>query len=183
MPWFDSETNLSIFFEMLAPGVGERILDVGAGRGIVANKVMKKGGSEVYAADHDQARVARMRTAFPSLKSYVAETESLPFEDSFFDKVYSTMAFHHFADIRKPLHEFARVLKPGGALMIVEIKPDSGQGRFLRFVENAIHRSHVKCMDMDQLTAIVKDDGEFEIRKATANSYVYFVLCAKAAAP
>jgi len=183
MPWFDSETNLSIFFEMLAPGAGERILDVGAGRGIVADKVMAKGSNEVYAADHDQARIARMRAAFPSLKSYLAETESLPFEDSFFDKVYSTMAFHHFADARRPLREFARVLKPGGALLIVEIKPDSGQGRLLRFVENAIHRSHVKCMEMDQFTELVNEDGEFEIKKTAANSYVYFVLCAKGAAP
>jgi len=183
MPWFDSETNLSIFFEMLAPASGEKILDVGAGRGIVANKVRTKGGSEVYAADHDPGRIAKMQAMFPSLKGYVAETESLPFEDSFFDKVYSTMAFHHFADPRKPLREFARVLKPGGALLIVEIKRSSGQGRFLRFVENAIHRSHVKTIEMDQLARFVKEDGEFEMRKTADNSYVYFVLCAKAAPP
>jgi ubiquinone/menaquinone biosynthesis C-methylase UbiE len=171
MPWFDSEANRAAFLKLLAPGPGEKILDVGAGLGIIADSVRSTGGSEVYAADHSERRIAKMRETYPLLKSCVANSESLPFPDSYFDKVYSTLAMHHFKDERKSIQEFARVLKPGGLLLIVELRPFSARGVFLG-LENAIMRLHLKRLDMNQLAEELKEQ-RFEFRTMTVGSFVY----------
>jgi len=175
MPWFDSKANLSVFFKMLAPGPEERILDVGAGRGTLADLVRSEGNSEVYAADPDGSRIESIRRTYPSLKGCVANSENLPYPDSYFDKVYSTLALHHFPDQRRSLQEFARVLKPNGLLLIVEIQPHSSQGMFLRFFENGIMRSHLKFLQMDSLAEMLREEGGFETKAMTAGSFVYFV--------
>ena len=175
MPWLDSESNRATFFKLLAPGPGERILDVGAGWGTLADMVRSEGKSEVYAVDPDKKRVARMQEAYPALKSSQANSESLPFPDSHFDKVYSTMALHHFSDQRRSVQEFARVLKPMGVLLIVEIQPSSAQGRYLRFFENGVMRSHLKFLAMDQLAEMLKEQGRFETKTLTTTSFSYFV--------
>ena len=175
MPWSNSESNLTTFFKLLSPGPGEKILDVGAGRGTLADKVRIKGTSEVHAADHSRARVAKMQETYPLLKSCLADSESLPYPDSYFDKVYSTLAMHHFSDQRKSIEEFARVLKPMGLLVIVEIQPGSAQGKFLRLFENGIVRSHMKFLEMNQLAEVLKEQGRFETKTMTTGSFVYFV--------
>jgi ubiquinone/menaquinone biosynthesis C-methylase UbiE len=175
MPWLDSESNRTTFFKLLAPGRGERILDVGAGWGTLADMVRSEGKSEVYAVDPDKKRIVRMQETYPALKSSQANSESLPFPDSHFDKVYSTMALHHFSDQRRSVQEFARVLKPAGLLLIVEIQPRSAQGRYLRFFENGIMRSHLKFLAMSQLAEMLKEEGRFETKTLTTSSFTYFV--------
>ena len=119
---------------MLAPAPGEKILDVGAGNGSVADRVlMASGGADIYAVDPSERKVAAMRHDHPAIKGSVAAAEGLPFPDSFFDKAYSTMALHHFADLDKALNEVPRVLKPGGSFVILEVEPDSFMGRVFRF--------------------------------------------------
>jgi ubiquinone/menaquinone biosynthesis C-methylase UbiE len=179
MPWVDLEANRTIFFKLLAPRPLEKILDVGAGHGAVANLVRSNGNSEVYAADPDKKRIAKMQKVYPLLKSCLADAETLPYPDAYFDKVYTTVAMHHFSDQRRAIQEFARVLKPTGLLLIVEIQPRSRQGRLLRFFENGIMRSHLKFLEMDQLAGTVRDQGGFEAETLISNSYVYFVECTR----
>jgi ubiquinone/menaquinone biosynthesis C-methylase UbiE len=144
------------FLQMLAPAAGEKILDIGAGKGMVADRVLKasKGGAEVYAVEPNGKRVASMKRDFPAIKSSVAGAESLPFPDSYFDKVYTTMALHHFSDLDRALREIVRVLKQGGSLVILEIEPNSGVGRFFRFF-GRVTGEHMGLMTEDQLVARV----------------------------
>jgi ubiquinone/menaquinone biosynthesis C-methylase UbiE len=122
------------FLAALAPARGEKILDVGAGRGAVAARVLGFApGSEVFAVDPNEKRVAAMRRDHPQLRSSVARAESLPFADSFFDKAYTTMALHHYSDLDAALRELARVLKPGGSFIVVEVDPRSAKGRLFGF--------------------------------------------------
>lgn len=121
------------FLEALSPSTDERILDVGGGKGAIAARVMEASkGGEVYAIDPNGRRVAAMKKEHPTLKSSVAKAESLPFSESFFGKVYTTMALHHYDDMDKALQEFARVMKHGGKLVVLEVDPQSGKGLFFR---------------------------------------------------
>jgi len=122
-----------LFMQMLAPTGGERILDIGAGKGKVAAQVMKASGGEVYAVEPNVKRFESMKREFPAIKSSLAGAEGLPFADSYFDKVYTTMALHHFSDLDKALREVARVLKPGGSFVVLEVEPDSGLGSLFKF--------------------------------------------------
>jgi ubiquinone/menaquinone biosynthesis C-methylase UbiE len=122
------------FLEVLAPASGEKVLDVGAGRGDVAEMVRQAShGAEVYAVDPNEKRVAAMRLDHPEVKGSVASAESLPFPDGYFDKAYATLALHHFSDLEKALGEIRRVLKRGGYFVVVEVEPHSWEGRVFRF--------------------------------------------------
>jgi SAM-dependent methyltransferase len=53
------------------------------------------------------------------LESVVKEIQNgiIPFEDNFFDLVFSHQVFEHVEDLNSVLHEIHRILKPGGALL------------------------------------------------------------------
>lgn len=96
-----------------------------------------------------------MKRDFPSIKGSVAGVESLPFPDSHFDKVYSTMAVHHFSDLDKGFAEIVRVLKPGGSFIILEVEPNSLPGRLFKFF-GRLTGEHMTIMGMDQLLTRVR---------------------------
>jgi ubiquinone/menaquinone biosynthesis C-methylase UbiE len=168
------------FLEMLAPAEGERILDVGAGRGAVAGLVLgaSKGG-EVYAVDPDEKRVETMKRGFPLVKSSVAGAESLPFPDSHFDKVYSTMALHHFSDMDRAIGETSRVLKPGGSFVVLEVEPGSPMGRFYRFF-GRLMGEHMNMMSEDRLVAKLTASGRFKAVRTEKQGSGYLVLLTRA---
>jgi ubiquinone/menaquinone biosynthesis C-methylase UbiE len=139
------------FLAILAPGRGERILDIGAGDCSKAARVLHScGEAEVYAADPNGKKIASAKRNHPDVKSSVASAERLPFPDSYFDKAYSTMALHHFADLDRALAEIARVLRPGGAYVIVEVEPHSLNGRLFRFFGRLMGEK-MQIMTEDQL--------------------------------
>jgi ubiquinone/menaquinone biosynthesis C-methylase UbiE len=119
---------------MLAPRPGEKILDIGAGDCSKAARVLQaSSGSELYAVDPSEKRIASAKRQHPQVSGSVASAESLPFLDSYFDKAYSTMALHHFSDLDRALGEVTRVVRPGGSYVILEVEPRSPLGRLFRF--------------------------------------------------
>jgi ubiquinone/menaquinone biosynthesis C-methylase UbiE len=163
------------FIEMLAPSSGEKILDIGAGKGQVADRVMQASrGAEVYAVEPNEKRVASMKLKFPSIKSSVAKAENLPFSDSYFDKAYTTMALHHFADVDSALEEVARVLKPGGSFVILEVEPDSGLGRIFRLF-GRLMGERMNIMTMDQCVAKLKAADGLEVVASTRLGPKYLI--------
>jgi ubiquinone/menaquinone biosynthesis C-methylase UbiE len=54
----------------------------------------------------------------------LGNAEDIPFTDQSLDLVVSTLSLHHWADPVKVLNEIARVLKPGGAFYIFDLRRD-----------------------------------------------------------
>jgi ubiquinone/menaquinone biosynthesis C-methylase UbiE len=168
------------FLEMLAPAEGERILDVGAGKGAVAGLVLGASkGAEVYAVDPNEKRVETMKRGFPLVKSSVAGGESLPFPDSHFDKAYSTMAVHHFSDLGRAIGEISRVLKPGGSFVVLEIEPGSPIGMFYSFF-GRLMGEHMNMMGEDRLVAKLTASGRFKAIRTEKQGSGYLVLLTRA---
>ncbi len=164
-----------LFFEMLAPSGGERILDIGAGKGKVADRVMKaSGGAEIYAVDPNERRVASMKRDFPSIRSSVASAESLPFDDSYFDKAYTTMALHHFSDLDRALREIGRVLKPGGSFIVLEVDPDTGLGSLFKFFGRVIGE-HMGMLTREQLRGRLESVGGFKVVRSGGRGSRYLI--------
>lgn len=109
-----------------------KVLDVGTGFGINVAFLAKwlSKGSEVWTVDPSKEVIANVKAALDEegarlVMFAVATADDLDFEDGFFDVVVSVMVLHHIERLRPALKEMARVLKPGGRLVIVDYKPEA----------------------------------------------------------
>lgn len=97
-----------------------RVLDLGCGEGQVARHVARAAAvPEVVGADPSPAQlgVARERGGAPR---YVrAAARALPFASGVFDAVLVCLVFEHLLDVEAPVREIARVLTPGGSLLLL----------------------------------------------------------------
>src|SRR5581483_5679106 len=104
-----------------------RILDVGAGTGTLA-LLMKASRPEtqVVALDGDPEilEIARQKSAAAGVDIEFREGMSfaLPFADGSFDRVVSSLVFHHLSRDakRRTLAEIRRVLTPGGEFLLLD---------------------------------------------------------------
>jgi ubiquinone/menaquinone biosynthesis C-methylase UbiE len=94
----------------------ERLLDVGCGDGGVA-RLLRTRVAEVIAVDIEPSPEWRDE---PRLSFAVADAERLSFADASFDVLHSKDSLHHMEDPRAALAEYARVLRPGGTLLVIE---------------------------------------------------------------
>lgn len=98
------------------PAKHKRILDVGCGMGQTLFAARLPNDVEAYGVDRDMEAIeAGRRLAPPNIKLMCAGGEKLPFQDEYFDLVFSRVALPYM-DINKALREISRVLKTGGDL-------------------------------------------------------------------
>ena len=112
---------------------GTRILDLATGTGLMLRSAAEISGPVGLAVGADisveMLRECGKRCAAPRLN---AAAEQLPFADDAFDIVSIGYALRHVGDLRVLFAECARVLKPGGRLLVLEItEPRSRAGRWL----------------------------------------------------
>ena len=116
--------------DLLAPAPGERILDVGSGPGFLLAQLAEAVGSEGAVRGLDPSpsmnAVAAARCAeLPQVALVEGGAEALPFADAEFDAVVSTQVYEYVADIAGAFAEVARVLRPGGRVLVLDTDWDS----------------------------------------------------------
>lgn len=102
------------------------VLEVGSGGGFNAETFLRRfPGWRVTATDYDPEMVALARPRLTRFGDRVllrqADATSLPYADASFDLVLSIGVLHHVGAWEKALVEAARVLRPGGALLAVDL--------------------------------------------------------------
>ena len=101
-----------------------RVLDVGCGTGYLLRQLAARAPGAAGLAGVDPApamiEVARARANDDRLRFVAGVAEQLPYPDETFDLVVSTTSFDHWADQRAGLGECARVLVPGGHLVLAD---------------------------------------------------------------
>jgi demethylmenaquinone methyltransferase/2-methoxy-6-polyprenyl-1,4-benzoquinol methylase len=104
----------------LAPGM--RVLDVATGTGLVAREALATVGPEgsVIGLDPSAGMLAEAHRQLP-MTLVRGRGEKLPLRDASFDFVSMGFALRHVTDLDALFCEFRRVLKPGGAVCILEI--------------------------------------------------------------
>lgn len=100
------------------------ILDVGCGTGRLLRLAEDRfAGVELVGVDAAMEMVKQAvasRPAGSAIRFQQATAEQLPFPDSQFDLVLSTLTFHHWHDQSKGVAEVARVLAPGGRWLLAD---------------------------------------------------------------
>jgi ubiquinone/menaquinone biosynthesis C-methylase UbiE len=115
-------------------GDGQAVLDVGCGTGTLAIAAAALVGAAGRVAGIDPAprQIARARSkarrAGVSVDFRMGVIEALPFSEGSFDVVTSTLVMHHLPEDlkRQGLAEMARVLKPGGRLVLADFTRSQG---------------------------------------------------------
>ncbi|WP_321393078.1 class I SAM-dependent methyltransferase [Emcibacter sp.] len=115
--------------EMMGDPAGRDILDVGCGDGTNAIELARRGAritgvdisEKMIEAATAQAARDQPDAHFPDAHFYVATAEALPFSDQQFDIVLAKTILCFVVDPAPVFAEIARVLRPGGCLVIGEL--------------------------------------------------------------
>jgi len=103
---------------------GRRVLDVGCGTGALAAALAERANAKVWGVEpsEEMRAVARMRLP-RSIGVRAGSAEELPFRDGWFDGVTFSLVIH-LVDREAAFAEAARVLAPGGRIVIVTFAPE-----------------------------------------------------------
>ncbi len=96
---------------------GKRLLDVAGGDGYWAAQAQRKGAAAVN-VDIARPKLVRGKRYDHAPAQVEGDALALPFADATFDVVLSVCAIEHFDDGGTALAEMARVLRPGGRLVL-----------------------------------------------------------------
>ena len=105
--------NLDRIFDQVAEdpkGEPKRVLEVGCGEGVIADKLHRRFG-EVVALDLPDAGLRAWWQNYPGPGYLHADAHHLPFEDDQFDMVVSVEVLEHLTDPMQGLREMARVCR------------------------------------------------------------------------
>lgn len=116
---------------------GLRVLDAGCGEGYGTDMLASK-ASRTVGIDLDAEIVRRAAAVYPRARFQPANLVSLPFSDGSFDAVVSLQVIEHLHTPLEFLAECARVLVPGGLLILatpnrLTFSPDGTRNPFHTF--------------------------------------------------
>jgi demethylmenaquinone methyltransferase/2-methoxy-6-polyprenyl-1,4-benzoquinol methylase len=101
-------------------GPGSRALDVATGTGDLAMALQAR-GAEVVAMDFSERMLEIARTKAPGIRFEAGNALELPYGDGEFDAVTVGFGARNFSDLGRGLREMARVTRPGGRVVVLEI--------------------------------------------------------------
>lgn len=104
---------------------GQRVLEVGCGRGVGIEILLSLGAAHVTGFDLDPKMIDRAGKRAAKYgdraRVFVGDAEKIDAADASFDAVIDYGVVHHIPDWRQALKEIARVLKPGGVFYFEDL--------------------------------------------------------------
>ncbi len=121
-PLIETEERVAhpILRDLVRPGISA--LDAACGTGRQAALLHELGCSTV-ALDQSEAMLDVARAKLPDVRFEAGDVEHLPFADEEFDLAIVSLALCHLADPGDAIAELARVLRPGGVLVVTDPHP------------------------------------------------------------
>ncbi len=136
-----------LVIEKVAARKGWSVLDLGCGTGELARQFAEKSGCESVGVSNSQVQMAEANAAARAAnldglaKFQFADAHSLPFPDARFDAALAVESLCQMEDRPRVFSEIARVLRPGGRLVVVDfaerVTISPGQKDFLTAEQQA----------------------------------------------
>lgn len=144
--------------------IGGKVLDAGCGRSLFT-EIRPEWPFTIVASDVDPDLLRGRKELFPAVQWCVGAAEPVPFRDASFDALFAGELIEHLTDPVTGLREFARVLKPGGTLILTT--PNRKR------LANVVDRSdrpyspdHLSELSHDEVVRLIEAEG-FEIIRRT----------------
>lgn len=109
--------------ELTGVGPGDRALDVATGTGDLALALKRRVGDtgEVVGTDFSERMLELARDKSSAVRFEWGNALQLPYEDDSFDAAAVGFGARNFSDLERGLTEMARVVRPGGRVVVLEI--------------------------------------------------------------
>jgi SAM-dependent methyltransferase len=167
--WFASRTRaiLAYLDRYVTAGPDLRILDVGCGAGNMAHHLARYGQVTGVDMNSRPLEVARQR----GLRVQEGSADDLPFDDASFDLVTLLDVVEHVPNEHGVFGECARVLKPGGKLMVTV------PALMWLWSNNDVLNAHERRYTRRELSQKLAHHG-FRVLQSSYNNFFVFPLAA-----
>jgi ubiquinone/menaquinone biosynthesis C-methylase UbiE len=166
--------------ELAELGLGERVLDVACGTGIVARSAAQRVGSggTVVGLDINEGMLEVARKVSSDARTAIewqqGEATDLPLPDGAFDVVFCQQALQFFPDRLAALREMHRVLAPNGRLALSVLRSTEHNPGYRLLAEalerhvgpeaGSMMRSPFSSLSADELRELITGAGFGEVR-------------------
>lgn len=157
--------DLAAFQTILRDAPVERLLDLGCGGGHASFHAAPHAGAVVaYDLSADMlgtVAAGAVARGLSNIRTQQGRAEQLPFPDRNFDMVASRYSAHHWRQVPMALAEAARVLRPGGRMVMMDVfaPADPLLDTFLQTVEMVRDPSHVRDYSLAEWQALLQAAG------------------------
>lgn len=137
--------------QLLGDLQGKWVADIACGTGRYSRYAVQQGAAAAHGIDLSDGmlRVAQGHAAqLPNLSVAQGKTDALPLASGRYDVAVCALALEHVADLTITLHEIARLLKPGGILVISDFHPALIMVGTRSGIRNYMHRVQDYMMPM-----------------------------------
>ena len=133
-------------------------LDAGCGTGRHAGRLVER-GHRVIGVDGSPEMLAKARAALPDAEFREGDITSLPLEDASVDLAVCALALEHVEDLAGAVRELARVVRPGGRIVLSDLHPtatalggaayfqDAGGGAGVVRGHKHLHSDYLRAFD------------------------------------
>jgi ubiquinone/menaquinone biosynthesis C-methylase UbiE len=150
----------------LRPAAADRVLDVACGTGglvaEVAPRVERAAGLDLSSG---MLAIARSRLSgmgpgrLTNIEFHLGSSDALPFADGEFTALVCTTALHHFPQPQRSIDEMARVLAPGGRVVIGDACRDSVPAKLADPLYRRFEEGHVGLQRKRDIEAMLTRAG------------------------
>ncbi len=151
---------------------GGVIADIGTGPGYLAVQLARLAEAEVRALDINPAMlelaadVVNAAGLDGSIRLDLGDVHGLPYPSQSFDLLVSYTCMHHWAEPAKALSECYRALRPGGLMVIIDVRPVSARtmSAFATMIPEAeyfaiIEKAYRENLDESAAAALFREAG------------------------
>ncbi len=151
---------------------GSKILDLGCGRGEFLRGFIKCG---LNGYGVDQSAIAKSICPEAEILQSDLENEPLPYNDNYFDVIYSKSVLEHFYYPEKLVLEIYRILKPGG--LVITMVPD-WEAVYKTFYEDYTHRKPFTLASLKNIF-LINGFNDVKVAKFRQLPFLWSLPCLK----